>query len=238
MVGCDSPVCLSENPKDKRLRSSILIRINGKTLVVDCGPDFRQQMLREQVQNVDAILFTHAHRDHTAGLDDIRGYNYVTKKAMPLYMNKETLDTIKMHYEYVFSGSDYPGIPKVDVTVIENKPFSVFDVEVMPIEVLHYQMRVFAFRINDFTYITDANFISQQEKEKIKGSKIVVLNALRKETHLSHYNLKQALEIMEELKPEKAFLTHISHQLGFHDAVNKELPAGVELAYDGLKIQL
>lgn len=238
MVGCESPVCLSENPKDKRLRSSLLIRINDKTLVVDCGPDFRQQMLRENVKQVDAILFTHAHRDHTGGLDDIRGYNYVTQKAMPLYMNRETLEIIKMHYEYVFNGSDYPGIPKVDITEIENKPFDVLGINVLPVEVLHYQMRVFGFRLHDFTYITDANFIAQPEKEKIKGSKVLVLNALRKETHLSHYNLKQALEIIEELKPEKAYLTHISHQLGFHDEVNKDLPAGVELAYDGLRIQL
>lgn len=238
LVGCACPVCRSANAKDKRLRSSILIHNKGKTLVVDCSPDFRQQMLREQVPQVDAILFTHAHKDHTGGLDDIRGFNFVTKKAMPLYMSSESLATIKIHYEYIFNGSDYPGIPKVDISLIENKPFNAQGIDVLPIEVLHYQMRVFAFRINDFTYITDANFISQQEKEKIKGSKVVVLNALRKETHLSHYNLKQALEIIKELKPEKAYLTHLSHQMGLHEEVSKELPDGVELAYDGLKIHL
>lgn len=238
LVACTCPVCRSENPKDKRLRSSILIRINNKTLVIDCGPDFRQQMLREQAPQVDAILFTHAHKDHTGGIDDLRGFNFASKKAMPLYMSSESLATIKMHYEYVFSGSDYPGIPKVDIQLIENKPFKAEGIEVFPIEVLHYQMRVFAFRIKDFTYITDANFIAQQEKEKIKGSKVLVLNALRKETHLSHYNLKQALEIIEELKPEKAYITHLSHQMGLHEEVSRELPAGVELAYDGLRIEL
>jgi len=238
MLGCETPVCLSENPKDKRLRSSVLIRAGNKTLVIDCGPDFRQQMLRENVKQVDAILFTHAHKDHTGGLDDIRGYNYTMKKKMPLYMNAETLATIKGHYDYIFNGSDYPGIPQVDITVIENKPFHAQGVEVTPIETLHHNMRVFAFRIADFTYITDANFIHAGEKKKIAGSKVLVLNALRKEPHLSHYSLKQAIELIQELKPQQAYLTHISQQMGFHDEVNKELPPGIELAYDGLQLAL
>ncbi len=238
MVGCESPVCLSENPKDKRLRSSVLVRINGKTLVIDCSPDFRQQMLRENVKQADAILFTHAHRDHTGGLDDIRGFNYTMKKAMPLYMNRETCDTLKKHYEYIFNGNDYPGIPKVDIHIIDNHPFIVEGIEVRPVEVLHHRMRVFAFRIEDFTYITDANFIHHDEKKKIAGSKVIVINALRKDPHISHYNLKQAIEVIRELNPQKAYLTHISHQLGFHDEVNRELPENIEVAFDGLRVEV
>ncbi|HXH19810.1 MAG TPA: MBL fold metallo-hydrolase [Chitinophagales bacterium] len=238
MVGCESPVCLSENPKDKRLRSSVLIRTQGKTLAIDCSPDFRQQMLRENVKRLDAILFTHAHKDHTAGLDDVRGFNYVMKKAIPLYMNQETFDSIRKHYDYIFNGNDYPGIPQVDIKIIDNAPFMAEGIPVTPIEVMHYRLKVFAYRIEDFTYITDANFISKQEMEKIKGSRVVVINALRKEPHVSHYNLKQAIEVIQELKPQQAYLTHISHQLGFHDEVNKELPNGIELAYDGLKFNV
>ncbi len=238
MVGCYTGACLSENPKDKRLRSSILINISDKTLVIDCSPDFRQQMLREQVRKIDAIVFTHSHKDHTGGLDDIRGFNYVLKKAIPLYMDKETEQAIRKQYDYIFGNSDYPGVPKVELHNFDNNPFKVEGVEFIPIEVLHYHMRVFAFRIGDFTYVTDANFISQQEKEKIEGSKVLVLNALRNEPHISHFTLKQAIEVIDELKPEKAYLTHISYQLGFHDEVSKKLPQGVELAYDGLRLEL
>jgi len=237
IVGCQCAVCKSENPKDKRLRSSVLVKVNDKTLVIDCSPDFRQQMLRENIAKIDGIIFTHSHKDHTGGLDEIRGYNYVLQKAIPLYMNEETLAVIKKQYDYIFSVSDYPGIPQVDIKVID-KAFEIDDLTIQPIEVLHYHMRVFAYRIKDFTYITDANFISKQEMEKIAGSKVVVINALRKQTHISHFNLKQAIEVIQELNPEKAYLTHISHQLGFYDEVKKELPTGIELAYDGLKLEL
>ncbi|GIV34228.1 MAG: MBL fold metallo-hydrolase [Chitinophagales bacterium] len=238
MVGCYTGVCLSDNPKDKRLRSSVLLHVNGKTIVIDCGPDFRQQMLREQVRKIDAIVFTHSHKDHTGGLDDIRGFNYVLKKAIPLYMDAETEKAIRRQYDYIFGNSDYPGVPKVEIHNFGNEPFWVEGVRFIPIEALHYRMRVYAFRIGDFTYVTDANFIAPQEKEKIKGSRVLVLNALRKEPHISHFTLSQALELVDELKPEKAYLTHISHQLGYHEEVNRSLPAGVELAYDGLRITL
>ena len=237
MVGCTSDVCKSTNPKDKRLRSSVLIREKGKTIVIDCSPDFRQQMLREEVGKVDAIVFTHAHKDHTGGLDDIRGYNYITKKPMPLYLNKETRSILKRQYDYVFDNNSYPGVPKVELFEITDEPFFIDDIKIQPIKVVHYKMPVLAFRIHEFTYITDANYIADDEKEKIKGSKIIVVNALRKEPHISHFNLSQAVELIQEFGPEKAYFTHISHQLGFHDEVNDELPDNIELAYDGLKIE-
>lgn len=238
MVGCPCAVCRSDNPKDKRLRSSVLVNVNEQTLVIDCSPDFRQQMLRENVKKIDAIIFTHSHKDHTGGLDEIRGYNYVLQKAIPLYMNRETCDTIKKQYDYIFNGNEYPGTPQVNIITIDDKAFMIAGVKIQPIEVRHYHMRVFAYRIEDFTYITDANFITWQEMQKIAGSKVVVLNALRRQTHISHFNLEQAIGVIQELKPSRAYLTHISHQMGFHDEVNKELPVGMELAYDGLRIEL
>lgn len=216
----------------------MLVNVSGKSLVIDCSPDFRQQMLLNHIGKIDGIIFTHAHKDHTGGLDEIRGYNYVLQKAIPLYMNEETLAIIKKQYDYIFNGSDYPGIPQVDIKVINDKHFEIDSVKIQPIEVLHYQMRVFAYRIDDFTYITDANFISKQEMRKIAGSKVVVVNALRKQDHISHFNLKQAVEVIKELNPEKAYLTHISHQMGFQDEVSRELPDGIGMAYDGLKIEL
>ncbi len=216
----------------------MLVNVSGKSLVIDCSPDFRQQMLLNHIGKIDGIIFTHAHKDHTGGLDEIRGYNYVLQKAIPLYMSDETFAIIKKQYDYIFNGSDYPGIPQVDIKVINDHPFEIDSVKIQPIEVLHYQMRVFAYRIEDFTYITDANFISKQEMQKIAGSKVVVVNALRKQDHISHFNLKQAIEVIRELNPERAYLTHISHQMGFQDEVNRELPDGIKLAHDGLKIEL
>lgn len=238
MVGCKCGVCLSDNPKDKRLRSSVLIQEQGKTLVIDCGPDFRQQMLREQVNKIDAIIFTHSHKDHTGGLDDIRGFNYVLKKAIPLYLDAETLEIIKRQYEYIFADHAYPGIPQIETNLFNNKAFNVLGINVLPIQVLHYRMNVYAFRIADFTYITDANFIPEAEKEKAKGSKVLVLNALRHEPHVSHFTLGQAVKLVNELKPEKAYFTHISHQLGLYEDIAAQLPHNIELAYDGLAIQV
>lgn len=215
-----------------------MVRAGGKTILIDCSPDFRQQMLREKVKSIDAIVFTHSHKDHTGGLDDIRGFNYVLKKAIPLYLNQETLDIIKRQYEYIFDPHDYPGIPKVEIQLIDNSRFEIGEVGIQPIEVLHYKMKVLAFRLGDFTYVTDANHIADTEKEKIKGSKVLVLNALRKEPHVSHFNLDGAIQLVQELKPERAYFTHISHQLGFHDEVEKELPENIHLAYDGLKIEI
>lgn len=239
VIACNCEVCQSTDLKDKRLRTSILISINDKNIVVDTGPDFRQQMLRENVQHLDAIFFTHEHKDHVAGLDDIRAFNYQTKQDMPIYATEQVQIGLKKEFHYIFSDFQYPGIPKVDLhTIKDNQPFKLFNKTVIPIEVKHYKLPVTAYRIDNFTYITDANFISDAEKEKIKGTEVLVINALRKEKHISHFTLDEALELIEEIKPKKAFLTHISHLLGKHNDISLELPENVFLAYDGLKINI
>ena len=238
VIGCECEVCLSQDSKDKRLRTSVLIETNGKTFIIDTGPDFRQQMLRANVKRLDAVIFTHEHKDHTAGFDDIRAYNFIHKKKMDVYGNERVHETIKREFAYIFSDFQYPGIPQINLHFIENIPFEIEGVLFHPIEVMHYNLPVLGFRINDFTYITDANFISQKEKEKIKGSKILVLNALRKESHLSHFTLAEAIELVNELKPEIAYLTHLSHQMGLHQLIEKELPSNIRLAYDGLALKL
>ena len=193
-------------------------------------------MLRANVKNMDAVVFTHEHKDHTAGFDDIRAFNFVNKKKMEVYASANVQDAIKKEFAYIFSDFKYPGIPEINLHLLENKPFSIEGIEIIPIEVMHYKLPVFGFRIGDFSYITDANYISDHEKEKIKNSKVLVLNALRREPHISHFTLDQAIELVNELKPEKAYFTHISHQLGLHGDVEKELPQNIEIAYDGLKI--
>lgn len=238
LLGCKCAVCLSENPRDHRLRPSISLQWENKRVVIDCGPDFRTQMLREDAGSLDAIVFTHAHRDHTAGLDDIRSYNYLQQMDIPIFLNQSTFNILKRQFEYIFHEKSYPGIPKVEVNIIENEKFELLGKIWTPISVLHHKMEVYGFRIDDFVYITDANYISPEEKEKIKGCKVLVLNALRKEAHLSHFTLDQALEIIEEIAPESAYLTHVSHQLGLYADIEKELPKNVFLAYDGLKIDL
>ena len=238
LIACTCNVCLSSHSKDKRLRSSILIEEKGKTFVVDTGPDFRQQMLRENITQLDAVLFTHEHKDHIAGFDDIRAFNFICKKKMDVYASARVQEAIRREFAYIFSDFKYPGIPEINLFLLENKSTVIQDVTVLPIEVMHYKLPVFGFRVNDFTYITDVNAISDTEKEKIKGSKVLVLSALRREPHISHFNLEQAVEMVKELKPEKAYFTHISHQLGLHEDVQKELPANIELAYDGLTLEL
>lgn len=238
LISCDCMVCSSSDPKDKRLRSSILIEEKGKTIVIDTGPDFRQQMLRERIKNLDAVVFTHEHKDHTAGFDDIRAFNYINNKKMDVYASARVQEAIRREFAYIFSDFKYPGIPEINLHLLENKLMDIEGVRFLPIEVMHYKLPVFGFRIQDFTYITDANYISDVEKEKIKGTKVLVLNALRREPHISHYTLKEAIELVEEIQPERAYFTHISHQLGLHSDVQKELSPAIELAYDGLKIHL
>ena len=236
VIGSNHPVCLSENPKDKRLRSSILVTIDDVNIVVDTGPDFRQQMLRAGVTHLEAVLFTHEHKDHTAGLDDIRPFNFRQKRDMDVFAEPRVQDALKREFQYIFADDKYPGVPKVKLHDIQNEPFQVWGKEVIPIRVLHYKLPVFGFRFGNFTYITDANKITEAEKEKIRGSKVLVLNALRKEPHISHFTLQEAIDLVQELEVEKAYFTHISHILGFHDEVSKELPKNCFLAYDGLEI--
>jgi len=236
VIGCSCSVCQSVDPRDKRLRSSVLVRTEGKTFVIDSGPDFRQQMLREEVNRLDGLIFTHEHKDHIAGMDDIRAYNFVQKQRVDVFATLRVQEALKRDFHYIFEENPYPGIPQINLHTIDNEPFKAAEIEVLPIQVFHYRLPVLGFRIGDFTYITDANRIPEEEKEKIKGSRVLVLNALRKEAHISHFTLEEAVALMEELQPEQGYFTHISHQLGTHRAVEKELPSFVKLAYDGLKI--
>ncbi len=238
VITCECEVCRSVDFRDKRLRVSVHLQVQGKSLIIDSGPDFRQQVLRERVKTLDALLFTHEHKDHTAGMDDIRSYNFKQKKDMPIFGRTSVIEQIKREYFYIFSEHKYPGIPRVEVNIISNAPFTAEGIEVIPIEVMHYRLPVYGFRIGDFTYITDANYIAPAELEKVRGSKVIVLNALQKEPHISHFTLSQAVEMLQELKPEKAFLTHISHRMGLHAEVEKELPDFIRIAYDGLKFEI
>ena len=215
-----------------------MIKTGDKTIVIDAGPDFRQQMLKENIKKLDAILITHGHKDHVGGLDDVRAFNFLLKKSMDVFASKIHQEDIKREFFYAFEENTYPGVPKINLHVVDNNPFKVGSVEIIPIKAKHYKTEVLGYRIGDFTYITDANFISDKEKEKITGSKIIVLNALRKEKHISHFTFSEAIKILKELKPEKAYLTHISHLMGLHDEVSTELPSFIELAFDGLRINL
>jgi phosphoribosyl 1,2-cyclic phosphate phosphodiesterase len=236
LIACNCLVCNSNDVKDKRLRSSIKIEVENKTFVIDSGPDFRQQMLRSKTKQLNALIFTHEHKDHIAGMDDIRAFNYVNKSAIDVYATDRVEEALKREYAYIFSDEKYPGIPEINLINIENKPFFVQDIEVIPIQVYHYKLPVLGFRFGDFTYITDANFINDAEKEKIKGSKVLIVNALRREQHISHFTLEEAIALGKELQVPQIYFTHISHQLGLHTEVEKELPSGFHLAYDGLEI--
>lgn len=238
VISCSCHVCRSVDFRDKRLRTSIHLQIDDKSLVIDTGPDFRQQMIREDIKQLDAVLFTHEHKDHTAGLDDIRPFNFRQRRDMPIYGRQQVIDQIKIEFAYAFGEKRYPGVPQILANTIINRPFDIDGIHIEPIEVFHYKLPVFGFRINNFTYITDASYISPEEMEKIKGTDVLVLNALQREDHISHFTLGEALDIIRELKPRKAYLLHISHRLGLHSEITKELPAGVELAYDGLKIEI
>jgi phosphoribosyl 1,2-cyclic phosphate phosphodiesterase len=239
LIACECKVCSSENPKDKRLRTSLMFSINGENFVIDSGPDFRQQMLREKLKTLSAILFTHEHKDHISGLDDVRAFNFKEDRPMEVYCDTRVETALKREFHYVFGENKYPGIPKIRLNIIENKPFEISKgVEIIPIEVMHYKLPVFGYRIEDFTYITDAKTISEEERKKIRGSKILVVNCLHEFEHISHFNLKEALEFIADINPEVAYLTHISHYFGLHEEIKAKLPANVFPAYDGLSFEI
>jgi phosphoribosyl 1,2-cyclic phosphate phosphodiesterase len=238
MIGCACSVCQSPDRKDKRLRSSILVQSGTTTLVVDTTPDFRYQMLRLNVKHLDAVVFTHPHKDHIAGLDDVRAYNFFMQKPMQVFANTLTEQALRRDFYYAFTENKYPGVPEIELITIDETPFIIGDIPVTPIAVWHHKMPVYGFRFGDFTYITDANRIDDTEKEKIRGSRILVVNALRKTQHISHFTLDEAIALVDELNIPEAYFTHISHQLGFHQHINAALPQYIQLAYDGLTCKL
>lgn len=236
VIACDCEVCNSTDEKDKRLRSSLLLKINEKNFVIDAGPDFRSQMLRERVNSLRAILLTHEHVDHIFGLDDIRSYNWVQKHPTDIYGEERVQDAIKTIFHYVFADFKYPGIPKMNLHSIANTGFWIDEIQFIPIRCYHHKLPVYGFRVGDLTYITDTSRIPNEEMQKLDGTKILIINALRKEKHISHFNLEEALNVINEVKPQKAYLTHLSHSFGKHDDIQNELPENVFVGFDGLKI--
>jgi phosphoribosyl 1,2-cyclic phosphate phosphodiesterase len=237
LIGCDCDVCLSDDARDKRLRTSIMIERGDTVVVIDSGPDFRQQMLREKVKRLDGLVFTHEHKDHIAGMDDIRAFNFINKKPVDVYCTKQVETALRREFFYAFE-NDYPGVPELNIYNFNDEAFTIGDITLIPIKVFHAQLEIRGFRIGDFTFITDANFISEKEKKKIEGSKVMVINALRRNFHPTHFNLDQALFLLDELKIEQGYLIHLSHQMGKHELVSSELPAQRFVAYDGLQLIL
>lgn len=238
IIGVDHPVCYSEDPRDKRLRVSVLVHWKGKNILIDCGPDFRQQMLANNVRKLDAIFYTHEHNDHTAGLDDIRPF-FFRQGDIPIFAHQRVLNSLRKKFDYIFTSEDrYPGAPAVIENVVQNKEFQFEGLKVMPVDFKHNKLQVFGYRLGDFAYLTDIKTITEEEIAKLKGLKVLVVSALRREPHHSHFNLEEALEFVEMVKPEKTYFTHISHMLGFHAEVEEELPDNVHLAYDNLKIEI
>lgn len=238
IIACPCSVCHSDDSRDKRLRTSILIRKGATNVVIDSGPDFRQQMLRENVGHLTGLVFTHEHKDHIAGMDDIRAYNYVNQSKVDVYATNRVQDSLRREFPYVFEDLKYPGVPEINLHTIDGAPFQVGELVLHPLEVLHYRLPVTAFRIDDFSYVTDANHIPESTFEKLKGTEVLVINALRFEKHISHFNFDEALEVIDRVAPTKAYLTHISHQLGKTANVDAMLPDHVKCAYDGLSIRI
>lgn len=238
VIGCACAVCSSLDFRDKRLRTSIHIEVQGKSFVIDTGPDFRQQMLREKINKLDGVIFTHAHKDHTAGLDDVRAFNFKQKMDMPIYATAAVQQQLKQEFAYAFEANFYPGVPRLELHEINDEAFEIEGVDFIPLPVKHLKLPVLGFRLGNFSYITDANQIPAETFERLKGTEILVLNALQNEKHISHFNLEEAIDMVKKINPAKAYFTHISHKLGLHKEVEKKLPDYIALAYDGLKIQL
>lgn len=238
VIACRCHVCRSVDERDRRLRTSALLTTNdGKHILFDIGPDFRQQMLRQKVESLDAIMVTHAHRDHVAGLDDVRSFNYVQHKNMDVYLNAIAKHALMRDYGYIFEHHEYPGLPEADLHEVD-APFVAAGVTVVPVKAMHKDLPILAFRVGEMAYITDANYIAPEELEKLKGVKVMVINALRRQKHFSHFSLPEALEVIDKVQPEQAYLTHISHEMGLHAEVEKTLPQGVFLAYDNLEVEI
>ncbi|MFK7947441.1 MAG: MBL fold metallo-hydrolase [Saprospiraceae bacterium] len=238
IIGCDCDACLSKDKRDNRLRCAIMVTLdNGKNIVIDTGPDFRQQMLRENVQDVEAILMTHEHNDHIIGLDDVRPINFKHRKDMPVYAENRVIENIKERFSYIFASNPYPGIPRINLLPIhKSQPFEIAGQRIIPIEVMHYKLPVIGFRFNDFTYLTDIKTITDKELEKVKGTKILVLGALQRKQHISHLTIDEAIALAQKINPEITYFTHMSHRLGRHEDVIKTLPENITLAYDGLQL--
>ena len=238
LIGCQCAVCQSLDYRDKRLRVSVLIETQGKSFVIDTGPDFRQQMLRERVTQLDAVLFTHQHKDHTAGLDDVRAFNFLQRQDMPVYARSQVLDQLKAEFAYVFADKKYPGIPRIQLHEITNQPFCIEGVTFVPIDAMHHNLPVFGFRVGDFAYLTDINFVPDHEMYKLNNLAVLVIGALQIEPHISHFTLSQALDFAQKVGAKQTYFTHISHKLGSHKEVSKHLPDTVLLAQDGLRLRL
>lgn len=239
VIGCNCNVCKSTDYKDKRLRTSVYIEYKKHNILIDAGPDFRQQMLRENIKKLDSIIFTHEHKDHLGGLDDVRAFNFMTKKPMDIYAESRVQESLRKEYAYAFTAKSYPGVPKLNLNSISEEAFKISNnINVTPIRIMHHRLPILGFRIGDLSYITDANYISDDEKEKIMGSKVIIINALRQEKHISHFSLEEAVEIAKECGARKTYFTHISHHMGLHKDVNNRLPDNMELAYDGLSFYM
>ncbi len=235
MIACKCEVCTSQNPKDKRLRSAVLVQTKNKNIVIDTGPDFRIQMLTADVTHLEDVLITHYHKDHLAGLDDVRAFNMINKSPTTVYAEENVISVITIEYSYAFSDIKFTSLPQIELQTIDTEPFFIDNIEIIPIRLMHHKLPILGYRIGNFAYLTDTNYIPESEFPKLKNLKVLVIDALRKKEHISHFNLEQVIEVIEKIAPKKAYLTHISHQMGLHDVVNSELPDNIELAYDGLQ---